>query len=271
MSVDGTFDSILRNEAATVGSTAFQTANLTSVSFSDVTVSSVSITDTTTTKQNGDIIIPVTVSIGAVAVLACLSLWYYLRTCNRSSGKEAQDPPAAHLQQDPVNIAPTPRVAVPVDAPLPLPSAPPMLYNHKEVLARAMDTGEVSRIPYTQLSDWTNNFETIVGRGKFGEVFLCRVRLSPLHPRDTKLALKRMISQFASNDTNVSGINLLAIHDMEVRVLSNFKHPNIIKLYAHSNDGPQLCLLFEWAERGDLRRALESDGCLLYTSPSPRD
>jgi len=266
-SVDGKFDSILRNEAATVGSTAFQTANLTSMYFSGVTVSSVSITHPSTKKRSSDITIPVTVPIGAVALLCCLCCCCF-RKKTRSSGRQAYSHEPVGQDIVPEPVPPSLPIAVPVNAvpPLPIPdpvhapSAPPIPYNYREVLARAMDTGEVCHIPYTQLSEWTNYFETIVGRGKFGEVFLCRVKLSPLHPRDTKLALKRMISQSAANDANVVGINLLASHDMEVRVLSNFKHPNIIKLYAHSKDGPQLCLLFELAERGDLRKALESDG-----------
>ena len=135
--------------------------------------------------------------------------------------------------------------------------------DYRESLARALGAGEVCHIPYAQLSAWTNNFDTLIGKGKFGEVFMCRVKLSQLHPRDTKFALKRMIAQPTamrqSNDPNDVRINLIASHQMEVRVLSNFKHPNIIRLYAHSEDGPRLCLLFELGERGELRSALEND------------
>eukprot|EP01042_Synura_sphagnicola_P030196 gene30196-38906_t len=130
----------------------------------------------------------------------------------------------------------------------------PSTSDYRESLARALGAGEVCHIPYAQLSAWTNNFDTLIGKGKFGEVFMCRVKLSPLHPRDTKFALKRKFTQPTairrSDDPS---------HQMEVRLLSNFKHPNIIRMYAHSEDGPRLCLLYELGERGVLRSALEND------------
>jgi len=125
VSVDGTFDSILRNEAATVGSTAFQTANLTSVYFSDVTVSSDISTDSSS-KKSSDYEIPVTVPIGAVVVLGFLCLWYYQRKYNRYLGRQAQDPPPEHIQQIPGNVAPP--LPDPVQA-RSVPPAPPILYR----------------------------------------------------------------------------------------------------------------------------------------------
>lgn len=111
---------------------------------------------------------------------------------------------------------------------------------------------DAEAIPYEVLSSWTSNFrnENKLGEGKFGMVYSCYVA----GLRDG-LAIKKM-KTFAmeTSEKTMSSLNI------EVRVLSAFKHPNIIRLLGYSASTiDTLCLVYELGTLGDLSQVLIND------------
>lgn len=89
-----------------------------------------------------------------------------------------------------------------------------------------------------------------LGQGAFGRVFQGRApRLVPAE--DFTLVAVKMLKDEASSDMQVD-------FEREACLLSEFDHPNIVKLLGVCAIGRPMCLLFEFMGRGDLNEFLRS-------------
>eukprot|EP00092_Neocalanus_flemingeri_P007963 GFUD01008591.1.p1 GENE.GFUD01008591.1~~GFUD01008591.1.p1 ORF type:complete len:925 (+),score=155.82 GFUD01008591.1:42-2816(+) len=90
-----------------------------------------------------------------------------------------------------------------------------------------------------------------IGQGAFGRVF--QGKASGLLPGEefTTVAVK-MLKEEATDD-------MQADFEREALILSEFDHPNIVKLYGVCAVGKPMCLLFEFMARGDLSNYLRSN------------
>eukprot|EP00283_Hemiselmis_rufescens_P027329 CAMPEP_0173468854 /NCGR_PEP_ID=MMETSP1357-20121228/77061_1 /TAXON_ID=77926 /ORGANISM="Hemiselmis rufescens, Strain PCC563" /LENGTH=432 /DNA_ID=CAMNT_0014437077 /DNA_START=436 /DNA_END=1730 /DNA_ORIENTATION=+ len=100
-------------------------------------------------------------------------------------------------------------------------------------------------IPYAELLEATQGFDQSlkIGEGGFGSVFGCRWNRTPV-------AVKRLEQDEELAKAN--GTSTLEQLYNEVRVLSNFQHPNILQLLGFSTDGPVSCLVYPLASKGSL-------------------
>eukprot|EP00090_Calanus_glacialis_P001913 TRINITY_DN11429_c0_g1_i1.p1 TRINITY_DN11429_c0_g1~~TRINITY_DN11429_c0_g1_i1.p1 ORF type:complete len:925 (-),score=149.21 TRINITY_DN11429_c0_g1_i1:197-2971(-) len=90
-----------------------------------------------------------------------------------------------------------------------------------------------------------------IGQGAFGRVF--QGKAPGLLPGEefTTVAVK-MLKEEATDD-------MAADFEREAMILSEFDHPNIVKLYGVCAVGKPMCLLFEFMARGDLSNYLRSN------------
>lgn len=89
-----------------------------------------------------------------------------------------------------------------------------------------------------------------LGQGAFGRVF--QAKAPGLVPgEDFTLVAVKMLKDDASSDLQVD-------FEREACLLSEYDHPNIVKLLGVCAVGRPMCLLFEFMERGDLNEFLRS-------------
>lgn len=110
---------------------------------------------------------------------------------------------------------------------------------------------------YKNLQLATDNFTQInisnggskLGEGAFGEVFRCATALLN-HDRisHSKFVAVKRFKQIPINECMNSKEEFLS----EMNLMSNFRHPNLVKLYGHSDDGPFFCIVTEYLENGSL-------------------
>ncbi|KAI1748550.1 kinase-like protein [Xylaria castorea] len=114
---------------------------------------------------------------------------------------------------------------------------------------KSNETSRTGRIPATLITQpavkafHLGMFE--IGKGKFGRVYLARERehkficaLKVLYKKDV---------QHARVEVQVR---------REIKIQSNLRHPNILKLYGHFYDSKRIFLILEFAGRGELYRHL---------------
>lgn len=89
-----------------------------------------------------------------------------------------------------------------------------------------------------------------LGQGAFGRVFQGKAPQLLSNEEFTMVAVK-MLKEDASNELQVD-------FEREACLLSEFSHPNIVKLLAVCAIGKPMCLLFEFMSRGDLNGFLRS-------------
>lgn len=89
-----------------------------------------------------------------------------------------------------------------------------------------------------------------LGQGAFGRVFQAKAPGLTSEEEFTNVAVK-MLKDEASDD-------LLVDFEREACLLSEFDHPNIVKLLGVCAIGRPMCLLFEYMGRGDLNEFLRS-------------
>lgn len=89
-----------------------------------------------------------------------------------------------------------------------------------------------------------------LGQGAFGRVF--KGKAPNLMPgNDFTMVAVKMLKEDASNELQVD-------FEREACLLSDFNHPNIVKLLGVCAVGKPMCLLFEYMSRGDLNGFLRS-------------
>lgn len=89
-----------------------------------------------------------------------------------------------------------------------------------------------------------------LGQGAFGRVFQAKAP-GLLKDEEFTLVAVKMLKDEASNDLQVD-------FEREACLLSEFDHPNIVKLLGVCALGKPMCLLFEYMGRGDLNEFLRS-------------
>ena len=123
---------------------------------------------------------------------------------------------------------------------------------------------EVPNLPYGVLQRWTDGFadERKLGEGGFGSVY------EGIAPLTGLLAVKRVSIDvqllLGEDERRETAADLVACLQREVKVLRAFRHPNIIRLYAYSQEEgkggvARLCLVYELARRGGLDKHLVDD------------
>ncbi|PWA54182.1 protein kinase-like domain, Phloem protein 2-like protein [Artemisia annua] len=109
-------------------------------------------------------------------------------------------------------------------------------------MASSMEGFEHLEIQLEEIKSATNNFneENVIGRGGFGKVY--RGELSHSQGK-SMVALKRLDRRHGQGD---------AEFHKEVRMLSCYRHENIISLLGFSRGRDEMILVYEYASRGSL-------------------
>ncbi|PWA83515.1 protein kinase-like domain, Phloem protein 2-like protein [Artemisia annua] len=109
-------------------------------------------------------------------------------------------------------------------------------------------------IQLEEIKSATNNFDDskVIGAGGFGKVY--KGELS--HPADGKImvAFKRLDRKYGQGDPEFF---------KEIRMLSSYKHDNLISLLGYCNEGNEMILMYEYASRGSLEGIL-NDAALTW-------
>ncbi|GKB59031.1 kinase-like domain, phloem protein 2-like protein, partial [Tanacetum coccineum] len=111
-------------------------------------------------------------------------------------------------------------------------------------MASSMKEFEHLEIPLEEIKSATNNFneENVIGHGGFGKVY--KVELSHSHSQGKSLvAIKRLDRKHGQGDAEFY---------KEVRMLSCYRHENIISLLGFSSGRDEMILVYEYASRGSL-------------------
>lgn len=114
----------------------------------------------------------------------------------------------------------------------------------------------IEKFDYKILCEKTKGFQTLVGEGGFGKVFLAK----NLIPNIEKSAVKRI---FVNNEHD----RVVRKFAEEISSLSLFQHPNIIKLFGYAINNPnELFLIYEFAQSGSLAQRFKDveKGIVIY-------
>ena len=122
------------------------------------------------------------------------------------------------------------------------------------------------RFAYRDLQRATENFSPAdigeggakVGEGSFGEVFRCataHLNCPPELARLKYVAVKRFkqlpsLQAAAEQEQEDSKTSQFVA---ELTTMYRLQHPNLIRLFGYSNDGPSLCIVTEYLENGSLQ------------------
>jgi len=89
-----------------------------------------------------------------------------------------------------------------------------------------------------------------LGRGKFGSVYLCRLKMQPQLIVAIKVLQKSQLSK--------AGVE----HQLrrEIEIQSNLRHRNILRLYGYFWDEKRIYLILEYAPKGELYKELTRRG-----------
>ncbi|KAH9424764.1 Interleukin-1 receptor-associated kinase 4 [Dermatophagoides pteronyssinus] len=123
------------------------------------------------------------------------------------------------------------------------------------------------RFSYQNLCHATDNFSsksindggTKLGEGSFGEVFRCSTTAlllqNPFRMNilDLKFVAVKRFKQLPSienqdNDYDNNRQEFLS----ELNIMYHFRHPNLVKLFGYSDDGPNFCIITEYMANGSL-------------------
>nr|XP_043615034.1 myosin-11-like [Erigeron canadensis] len=108
-------------------------------------------------------------------------------------------------------------------------------------------------IPLQDIKDATKNFTTLViGEGGYGFVYKGELLLST-SSKLTPVAVKRLVV------SNISGQGLKQFLT-EIRLLSRYKHPNLVSLLGFCEEHGEKILVYDYAERGSLQNYITKSG-----------
>ncbi|KAK9071445.1 hypothetical protein SSX86_010014 [Deinandra increscens subsp. villosa] len=112
----------------------------------------------------------------------------------------------------------------------------------------ALKVSQHLKIPLQDLEIATNNFQHCIGIGGYGKVY--KGELSILG-RSTSIAVKRLDEQFGQ------GLKEFLI---EIQLLSDQNHPNLITLLGYCEEGEEKIIVYEYAANGSLDQYLRRGG-----------
>jgi len=106
---------------------------------------------------------------------------------------------------------------------------------------------------YSNLEDYERNEQRLIGKGSFGRVFLMKHKIT-----NNPIAVKVLNK---SNYFSKSG-KAFKLLKQEIEIHKLLVHPNIIRLYNHTEDLRSIYLVMEYADKGTLAKYLKSKGQL---------
>lgn len=124
-----------------------------------------------------------------------------------------------------------------------------------ETETESIPYSSVQQFSFSHLTNCTNNFNgddftslslpgRKLGAGGFGSVHL-GINLAPLIP---VAAVKRLHKNFGQVGQKF---------DLEIQILSQHQHENLVQLLGYSDDCAEMCLIYEFVSGGNLERRLE--------------
>ncbi|KAH7644196.1 Interleukin-1 receptor-associated kinase 4 [Dermatophagoides farinae] len=129
--------------------------------------------------------------------------------------------------------------------------------DQQDTTTTANSKDSLIRFSYQNLRLATDNFSsknltdggTKLGEGSFGEVFRCATALlNHFRINDTKFVAVKRFKQLSLEGNNNDFNEFLA----ELNIMYHFRHPNLVRLFGYSDDGPNLCIVTEYMQNGSL-------------------
>ncbi|CAL9196028.1 unnamed protein product, partial [Musa hybrid cultivar] len=120
----------------------------------------------------------------------------------------------------------------------------------------ALAIPETHRFTYDELKAITNNFDLVLGKGGFGNVY--HGRLHDGTEAAVKLLHSHRMVKGTSSEESMSANSGSRSHGLkefqaEALLLSRVHHRNLVSLIGYCRDSNQLGLVYEYAARGSLR------------------
>lgn len=132
---------------------------------------------------------------------------------------------------------------------------------------------QLLRIEYKSLLIATDNFTsksidnggTKLGEGSFGEVFRCATALMNFDSLShLKFVAVKRFKQLPAGDYSEDDKKGQFLS--ELNIMCRFQHPNLVKLFGYSNDGPYLCIITEYLSKGSLHSYMSNKSNLMAFS-----
>lgn len=125
--------------------------------------------------------------------------------------------------------------------------------NEQQLIANE----DLIQYSYDEIRSATNDFDERrvadggykLGEGAFGAVFRCQ-----LSPNSNTIAVKKLKNDFQKQFVS------------ELKVMSKFRHQNLLSLCGISSDGPSLLIIYDYMSNGSLQDYLEQKGRSLLWS-----
>eukprot|EP00826_Nyctotherus_ovalis_P009019 TRINITY_DN12353_c0_g1_i13.p1 TRINITY_DN12353_c0_g1~~TRINITY_DN12353_c0_g1_i13.p1 ORF type:complete len:304 (+),score=84.18 TRINITY_DN12353_c0_g1_i13:150-1061(+) len=102
---------------------------------------------------------------------------------------------------------------------------------------------------FSNLEDYERSEHSLIGKGSFGRVFLMK------HKVNGNLIAVKVLPKSAYMVNSGKAFKLLK---QEIEIHKRLVHPNIIRLYNHTEDLRSIYLLMEYADKGTLANHLQS-------------
>ncbi|XP_030949054.1 putative leucine-rich repeat receptor-like serine/threonine-protein kinase At2g19230 isoform X2 [Quercus lobata] len=113
--------------------------------------------------------------------------------------------------------------------------------RHGGIVTKSNIRSKDQRYSYSEVMNITNNFETIIGGGGFGKVYLGKLK------DEARVAVKLL------SPSSKQGYKEFQV---EVQLLMIVHHRNLVSLVGYCDEDDQKALLYEYMENGDLHQHL---------------